>query len=233
MALYAMGDFHLSSNNPGKQMNQFGSIWENHPQKIKENIERTVKVEDTIVITGDHSWAIKYENAKPDLEFIADLPGRKILIRGNHDLFWGKSMTNRLNKDYAGRLYFLQNSYYTYGDYALVGTKGLSFDGTEEIENYEKLYRRELGRLRVSFESARTDGYDKFIMFLHYPPTSINEQESAFTHMAEEYGACHVVYSHCHSEKHFGDSITGERNGIMYSLVSADYLKFIPKMILG
>ena len=231
MALYAMGDFHLSSQNPAKQMNQFGSLWENHPQKIKENIERIVKPDDTIVITGDHSWAIKYENAKPDLQFIANLPGRKILIRGNHDFFWAKGMTKRLNNDFDGRLHFLQNNYFTYEDYALVGTKGLSYD--EEIENYEKLYMRELGRLRISFEGAKTDGYDKFIMFLHYPPTSVNEEESEFTRIAEEYCACQVVYSHCHGEKHFGDSIIGERNGIRYSLVSADFLKFIPKKILG
>ena len=232
MALYAMGDWHLSLMHPEKTMDQFGDIWKDHPLKIKKNIESIVKPEDTIVITGDISWAVKYENAKPDLEFIADLPGRKILLRGNHDFFWGKSMTKRLNRDYDGRLQFLQNNYYSYEDTAIVGTKGLSYDGTEEILDYERLYSREIGRLRVSFESAKSDGYGKFIMFLHYPPTSLGETDSAFTKLAEEYGTSQVVYSHCHTEKHFHDSIIGEHNGIMYSLVSGDYLRFIPKRIL-
>lgn len=99
-------------------------------------------------------------------------------------------------------------------------------------EHAKKLVQRELKRLRESFEAARKDGYQKFIMFLHYPPTSVLEKESGFTKMAEEYGAEQVIYAHCHGEARFHDSIEGSLHGIRYSLVSGDYLKWMPKKVL-
>ncbi|MCD8118869.1 MAG: metallophosphoesterase [Lachnospiraceae bacterium] len=245
MALYAIGDFHLSFQ-ADKSMDKFGSVWKHHEEKIRKNCSRLVGPEDTLVITGDHSWGKNLEECREDLAFIEALPGRKILLRGNHDMFWDVNKTPRLNRDFQGRLSFMQNNYYAYEDYALVGTKGYTFEGPfyldrrgriigwdEEKEAHaKKLVERELVRLRKSFDAATADGYRKFIMFLHYPPTSVIETDSVFTRMAEEYQVQHVVYSHCHGESRFGDSIRGTYHGIPYHLVSGDYLKFCPERIL-
>ena len=231
MALYAMGDFHLSFR-VHKPMDVFGAEWKNHVKKIKKNWIDIVRPEDTAVITGDHSWGRNMEECSEDLEFIAELPGRKILLRGNHDMFWDAKKTWKLNEQFADKLEFLQNNFYAYDDYALVGTKGYCDEGRDTPEQLEKLLSREEDRLRTSFELAKAAGYQRYIMFLHYPPTSIYENESRFTRMAEEYGAEKVIYSHCHGQKRYGDSIRGYKNGIEYKLVSSDYLRFRPERIL-
>ena len=231
MALYAIGDLHLSFGTD-KPMDVFGSEWKNHVRRIEKNWHKRISEEDTVVVTGDHSWGKNLEECKPDLEFIESLPGRKILLRGNHDMFWDAKKTKKLNELYQGRLYFLQNNYYVYEDYALVGTKGYCYEGKDTPEHYEKIMVREMQRLKESFESARADGYEKFLMFLHYPPTSIGEMESGFTKIAEFYGAEQVIYSHCHGKARYQDSFLGRGNGIEYRLVSSDYLKFRPERIL-
>jgi predicted phosphohydrolase len=154
--------------------------------------------------------------------------------------------TGQLNEMFNPGLIFLQDSYEAYQDYALVGTKGFTFEGPffldrrgritgwdEEAEAHaKKLVERELQRLRKSFELAKADGYRRFIMFLHYPPTNILEERSGFTDMAEEYGAEHVIYAHCHGEHRFNDSIRGEYRGRTYHLVSGDFLRWDPLKIL-
>lgn len=231
MALYAMGDFHLASA-VDKPMDKFGSVWKNHERKIEKRCKKVLTQDDTLVITGDHTWGRNLQECEADLAFIEALPGRKILLRGNHDMFWEAKKTERLNAQFAGRLFFLQNNFYTYGDYALVGTKGYCYEGKDTYEHFEKIRSRELTRLQVSFEAARAAGYEKYIMFLHFPPTSIGEQESPFTEMAKKYGAAQVIYSHCHGKDRFDDSLQGMVDGIMYRLVSADYLKFKPELLL-
>lgn len=232
MALYAIGDFHLSFT-VHKPMDVFGTEWINHAEKIRKNWLEIVRPEDTAVITGDHSWGRNLKEAMADLEYIMALPGRKILLRGNHDMFWDAKKTEWLNRQFSGRLEFLQNNFYSYEEYALVGTKGCCDEGRYEPEQLEKLFSREEARLRMSFELAKAAGYRKFIMFLHYPPTSIYETESRFTAIAEEYGAEKVIYSHCHGKDRYGDSIRGYQNGIEYKLVSSDYLSFKPELVLG
>lgn len=231
MALYTIGDLHLSFS-VDKSMEVFGSEWKNYVKRIEKNFRKYIKPEDTVVLTGDHSWGRNLEECCADLEFIEALPGRKILLRGNHDMFWDAKKTGRLNQQFAGRLEFLQNNFYTYQDYALVGTKGYCYEGKDSIDHFLKIRERELERLKVSFDAAAAAGYDKFIMFLHYPPTSIGEQESPFTEMAEDYGAEKVIYSHCHGRDRYDDSFKGYVNGIEYRLVSSDYLKFKPDLIL-
>ena len=245
MALYAIGDFHLSFT-LNKPMEVFGPEWKNHVERIRENWLKVVRPEDTAVITGDHSWGRNLEECRRDLEFIAALPGRKILLRGNHDMFWDAKKTERLNEEYKDRLFFLQNNFAVYEDYALVGTKGYTFEGPfyldgrgrimgwdeEREEQAKKLVDREMARIRESFQKAEQAGYRKFVMFLHYPPTNILEKTSPFTRIAEEYGVKAVVYSHCHGESRFGDSILGEFHGIRYMLVSGDFLNFRPALVL-
>lgn len=231
MALYGIGDFHLSFS-VDKPMEIFDPIWKNHEKKIEKYWRRRIREEDVAVITGDHSWGRSLKECEADLRFIESLPGRKILLRGNHDMFWDAKKTKQLNQQFEGRLSFLQNNYYTYQDYALVGTKGYCYEGKDTEEHFLKIRNRELLRLRDSFEAARAAGYERYIMFLHYPPTSIGETESPFTQMAKEYGAEKVIYSHCHGRDRFDDSFKGYVEGIEYKLVSADYLKFRPELIL-
>jgi predicted phosphohydrolase len=159
---------------------------------------------------------------------------RIVLIRGNHDMFWEVNKTRKLNELYAGKLFFLQNNYYPYGDCALVGTKGYCYEGLDDVDHADKLVRREAERLRVSFEAASADGFRRFVMFLHYPPTSalLWQRNSVFTKMAEQYGAEQVVYAHCHGDARFHDSIRGKKRGIRYSLVSGDCLRWTPQLIL-
>ena len=247
MSLYAIGDLHLHFQSPLKARAQMKErVWKNHEEKFKRNCARLITGDDTLVLVGDHSWGRSLDECEEDFRYIADLPGRKILTRGNHDMFWDAAKTEALNERFAGRLSFLQNNFFSYRDYALVGTKGYTFEGPfyinsrgkivgwdEEAEEHAKrLVERELVRLRASFEAARADGYRKYIMFLHYPPTNILEDGSGFTEKAEEYGAEQVIYAHCHGEARFHDSIEGEKNGVLYSLASGDYLRWQPMRVL-
>ena len=231
MSLYAIGDLHLSFT-ANKPMDIFGKEWKHHVKKIEKNWNKMISSGDTVVLAGDHSWGRNLKEAEADLEFIASLPGRKILLRGNHDMFWDAGRTKRLNEKYNGRLFFLQNNFYSYGNTALVGTKGYCYEGKDSPEHFEKLVKRELERLRLSYELAVAAGYTSFIQFLHYPPTSIGEEESGFTRMALEYGADQVIYAHCHGKDRFQDSFLGNVDGVNYRLVSSDYLKFKPERIL-
>lgn len=247
MSLYAIGDLHLHYQSVLKAPGQLHDrVWKNHEEKFRKNCEKTVRPEDTLVLVGDHSWGKKLSECEMDLAYIRDLPGRKILTRGNHDMFWDAKKTGQLNKLYQPSLTFLQDGYETYRDYALVATKGFTFEGPfyldgrgriigwdeEEQAHAEKLVNRELLRLRKSFEAAAGDGYRKYILFLHYPPTSILEERSGFTDLAEEYGAEQVIYAHSHGESRFRDSIHGEFRGRAYHLVSGDYLRWKPFRVL-
>ncbi|MBR3404960.1 MAG: metallophosphoesterase [Firmicutes bacterium] len=233
MSLYAIGDLHLAFGSEIKApMQLMGKVWIDHEKKFKENCARELTDADTLVLVGDHSWGRNLEECALDLEYIMALPGRKILLRGNHDMFWDAKKTAQLNERFAGKLEFLQNNYYAYGDYALVGTKGYCYEGKDTIEHAEMLVERELERLRISFEAAKADGFRKYIMFLHYPPTNIFERNSGFTKIAEKYGAEQVIYAHCHGEQRFHDSIRGKKRGIRYSLVSGDCLRWHPMKVL-
>lgn len=247
MSLYAIGDLHLHFQSELKARNQLhGRVWKNHEEKFRKNCIKTVTDEDTLVLVGDHSWGRNLDECEKDLDYIRDLPGRKILTRGNHDMFWDAKKTAKLNELFAPQLTFLQDGYEVYRDYALVGTKGFTFEGPfyldgrgriidwdEEAETHaKKLVERELIRLRRSFEAAKADGYRKYIMFLHYPPTNILEERSGFTDIAEEFGAEQVIYAHCHGERRFYDSIHGEYRGRVYRLASGDFLRWKPLKIL-
>lgn len=247
MSLYAIGDLHLHFQSELKAPDQIhGKVWQDHERRFQENCARLLTDEDTLVLVGDHSWGRKLSQCETDLAYIESLPGRKILLRGNHDMFWEAKKTRQLNERFAGRLQFLQNNYYSYRDYALVGTKGYCFEGPfyvdsrgnvlgwdeREAEHAEKLVEREIARLQDSFDQAVADGYRKFILFLHYPPTNILQKNSAFTRMAEHYGAEQVIYGHCHGQERFHDSIRGKKRGIRYSLVSGDCLQWHPMKVL-
>ena len=243
MSLYAIGDLHLHYQSVLRAPGQLHDrVWKKHEEKFRKNCAKAVTEEDTLVLVGDHSWGRNLSECETDFQYIRSLPGRKILTRGNHDMFWDAKKTGQLNEMFNPGLIFLQDSYEAYQDYALVGTKGFTFEGPffldrrgritgwdEEAEAHaKKLVERELQRLRKSFELAKADGYRRFIMFLHYPPTNILERDSGFTRMAEEYGARQVIYAHCHGPQRFFDSIQGAYNGVRYSLVSGDFRRWMP-----
>ena len=247
MSLYAIGDLHLHFQSELKAPNQLhDKVWKNHEEKFRKNCEKLILPEDTLVLVGDHSWGRNLSSCEEDLNYIRSLPGRKVLIRGNHDMFWDAKKTKQLNDRFRPDLTFLQDSFVPYEDWALVGTKGFTFEGPfyldrrgritgwdEEAEEHaKKLIQRELERLRTSFEAARKAGFKRYIMFLHYPPTNILENSSGFTAMAEEYGAEQVIYAHSHGERRFHDSLEGEVRGIRYQLVSGDFLKWQPVKVL-
>ena len=220
MALYALGDLHLSFQ-ADKPMDSFGKVWKNHEKKIEKYVNRMVKPEDTLVLTGDHSWGRKLPQCRRTWLLSKDCREERSSCGGNHDMFWDVKKTEKLNEEYKDRLFFLQNNYAVYQDYALVGTKGFTFEGPFYLnrrgqilgwdearkEQADKLVKREMERLRESFRLAKNEGYQKFIMFLHYPPTNILEKTSPFIQIAEENKVSAVVYSHCHGESRFGDSI--------------------------
>ncbi|MCR4906027.1 MAG: metallophosphoesterase [Clostridiales bacterium] len=247
MSLFAIGDLHLHFGSELKAAGQrTGRIWKDHEARFRENCLRVIREDDTLVLVGDHSWGKNEDECRPDFDFIAALPGEKILLRGNHDMFWDAKKTGSLNERFGGRLKFLQNNFFAYRDFALVGTKGFTFEGPfwidrrgrvagwdEEAEEHAaKLVDRELERLRISFEAAKAAGFRKYLVFLHYPPTSVIENESGFTRMAEEYCASQVIYAHSHGETRFHDSVEGMKNGVFYRLVSGDYLRWMPEKIM-
>ena len=246
MALFAIGDLHLHYQSVLKAPGQRHGVWRNHEEKFRKNCMKMITEDDTLVLVGDHSWGKNLMECELDMQYIMDLPGRKILTRGNHDMFWDAKKTKALNEKFAGKLEFLQGNYYTYKDIALVGTKGHTFEGPFYLnrrgqivgwdenaeEHSKKLVAREAARLRESLEAARADGYRRIIIFLHYPPTNILEKESVFTRMAEEFRAEQVIYAHSHGDSRFYDSILGVYHGVGYSLVSGDYLKWRPMKVV-
>ena len=247
MSLYAIGDLHLHFQSTLKAPGQLnGAAWKDHEARLSQNCAAMLREGDTLVLVGDHSWGRDLSECERDLEYIAALPGRKILLRGNHDMFWNAKKTPTLNRQFEGKLCFLQNNFFPYRDYALVGTKGFTFEGPfflnqrgqivgwdeQAAAHAEKLIAREVARLRVSLEAAKAAGHRRFIVFLHYPPTSILEQRSAFTDMAEAYGVEKVIYAHCHGQHHFHDSLQGTVRGVEYRLVSGDFLLWRPERIL-
>lgn len=246
MSLYAIGDLHLHFQSELKAAGQLHDpVWKNHEEVFRKKCAELICPEDTLVLVGDHSWGRNMAECERDFAYIRALPGKKVLLRGNHDMFWDPKKTETLNRAFNGELFFLQNNYASYRDIALVGTKGYTFEGPfymrgrritgwdkDEEAHAQKLIEREAERLRISFEAAKNDGFSRFILFLHYPPTNIMESNSVFTQMAEEYGAEQVIYAHCHGQARFSDSIIGTHHGIRYALASGDFLRWEPLKII-
>ncbi len=229
MALYAISDLHLSFN-AEKPMDIFGSKWEKHDEKIKENWLSIVKEEDTVLIAGDISWSMKASDSIDDLNWINNLPGNKIISKGNHDYWW--SSISKLNAMFE-KTKFIQNNFFPYKEYAICGTRGwISPESDKFTEKDKKIYSRELIRLRLSLDQARNSGYSKIIVMLHYPPTSDKFEESEFIKIFKEYNVEKVIYGHLHGPALQGKVLDENIDGIDYIMTSCDYLNFCPKMIL-
>lgn len=229
MKLFAIGDLHLSTA-LNKPMNIFGDNWENHEKKIFKDWKDRVSDEDIVLIVGDISWASKLNDAKEDLDIINSLPGKKYFIKGNHDYWW--TTATSLNKLYGENMIFMNTNYQTIGDYALCGTRGwVSPNDVMFKESDEEIYLREANRLKLSLEKAKNDGYDNFIIILHYPPTNDKFEDSLITELIDKYRPEHVIYGHLHGKDSFPLGLNGKIKGVNYHLVSCDYLDFKLKEI--
>lgn len=230
MSIYAIADLHLSlCPTVDKPMDIYGHRWYNHTERLRENWCNIVKENDTVIIPGDISWGLRLEEAKYDLDWVDSLPGHKVIFKGNHDLWWNG--ITKLNRMYES-ITFLQNDYYLAEGLYICGTRGwLTPDNDEYTEADDKIYKRELMRMKSSLDKAKTASeveHGDIIAVLHYPPVSKNSSFSGFQQIFEDYGIKRVIYGHVHGEDGFKNTIKGIYYGVNYQLVSLDYLNCKP-----
>ena len=227
--LFAISDLHLSLGG-NKPMDIFGEQWDNHHLKIRENWCNTVKDNDTVILGGDLSWALKLEETGEDFNFVHNLPGKKVLIKGNHDYWWQSYA--KVNKALPESIFALQNNYFLYErDIAICGTRGWTAPGTENFGDHDqKIYLRELNRLELSLTDAREDGYSKIVVALHYPPFTPQGKETGFVEIMRKFGVKICLYGHLHGmeEKRV---VQGDIDRIRYYFISCDYLNFSPLLL--
>ena len=233
MKIFAIADLHLALDERiDKPMDIFGAGWEDHAERLQENWDRLVGADDVVLVPGDLSWGMKLEEAMADLEWIHRRAGRKLLIKGNHDLWW--SSVTRLNELY-GDMHFIQNdsAYIETLDTAVAGTRGWPTPGSDEYSAHdEKIYRREAMRLENSLRSAMQYGAKRLIVMMHYPPADDRNRSSLFIDVLESYPVDLCVYGHLHGQIAYGKGIRGAHHGIEYRLVSLDYLGAVPKLLV-
>lgn len=228
MALYAIGDLHLSLG-ADKPMDIFGGNWVGYLEKLKNGLS-VIQPEDTTVLLGDLSWALDLQEAKPDFDFIDAIPGRKIILKGNHDYWWSTASKfyKFCGENGFSNQFILNNNYYEYEGYAICGTRGWFFEEDHGSEHDEKVFKRELLRLEVSLKSA---GELPKIVFLHYPPKYKGYECSEILQLLEKYDVRRCFYGHLHGPSH-ALAMEGIWDGIDFKLVAADKLDFKPFKVL-
>lgn len=226
MAIYAIGDLHLSV--AAKKPMDIFSGWDNHAEKIIENWNRKIRPEDTVVLAGDTSWGMTLPAAVPDFRLIDRLPGKKILLKGNHDYWW--SSVTKMHETFAehglSTLSILHNNSCKVEGKHICGSRGWMFESGEPHD--EKLIRREALRIEASLESAQGKG--ERILFLHYPPVYAGQVQERFFSLMHKYGIKRCYYGHIHGTGH-RYAIQGSYRGIRLALISSDYLGFNPLLI--
>jgi hypothetical protein len=225
MSIYAIGDLHFSGTPPTKPMNIFGDNWENHREKILNSWNSTIHPTDTVLLCGDTSWAMNYQTAlADDLAALIALPGRKIILKGNHDYWW--TSLKKMETMADNKLDFLQNKFYTAGNIAICGTRGWNLPSVESFSTEDAaILKRECRRLEMSLQQAIAENYTEIIVGLHYPPLYKNMDSSAFTEIMEKYGVRQCVFGHIHGPD--AESVfQGIKNNIAYRLVASDYTDF-------
>lgn len=247
MHVWALADLHLSFGVPDKSMDVFGDAWVDHPQKIKAQWEEQIEEKDLVLLPGDISWGKTFEEALPDLEWIDHLPGTKVMIKGNHDYWW--SSVNKVRKRLPPSIHVIQNDAFVWNDIAVGGAKmydsdEYSFDSIihfvknecvrEKAEetpfHREKLMQRELKRLEMSLEKLSPTAKTRIAM-THYPPIGLDLSPCRASRLFLEYGVEHVLFGHLHNVTP-RQSLFGEKDGITYQMVSADFVDFSPILVL-
>lgn len=236
MALYALSDLHLSLS-ANKPMDVFGSSWHNYMERIYNNWQSVVSDDDLCIIGGDISWAMYLDDALEDLRFLDSLPGRKLLVRGNHDYWWESLAKLKAFTASNGfeSVSFLQNDGFLYGDCSIAGTRGWLLPGSDGFgADDRKIYERELIRLELSLQGVRRmeeqSGISGFrrIAVLHYPPVdSSGNPDEGISAILARYGVSECIYGHLHGPA-VRSAFCGVSGGIRYRLTSADYLEFMP-----
>ena len=227
MHVYAIGDLHLSFSSD-KPMDVFGPAWRNHAARLEDAWRARVSEEDLVLIPGDISWAMQLKGASPDLAFIGRLPGKKLLLRGNHDYWW--SSLTQVRAALPEGTYALQNDAFCCGGLCVAGSRGWSCPGGSGFTlTDEKIYQRELQRLELSL--ARVPPGRRTVVMLHFPPFNERRQASGFTRLIEDSGAELAVYAHLHGAAQ-KNAFEGTLNGVRYLLVAADHLDFTPRLLL-
>lgn len=248
MHIWAIADLHLANGIPEKKMDFFGEPWINYTEKIAQNWNKLISNDDLVLIPGDISWAMKPEDAKIDLDYIEALPGKKILLKGNHDYWW--SSLAQVKKILPPSIHLIQNNVFNWENVTIGGTRlwdtneynfneWIQFtpnprakklvEGSQDQGETERIFEKELARLEMSLKQL--DPHAKIrIALTHYPPIGHDLQPSKVSSILEKYQIDHCIFGHLHNIKK-GSSLFGEKRGIHYHLVSADYLDFIPKKI--
>lgn len=230
MKLFALSDPHLSHVQP-KPMGVFGPDWDRHDEKIVEGWEAEVSSEDLVLVPGDISWAMYLEDAKPDLDFLAALPGQSVILRGNHDYWWNS--LSKVRSALPPNMSALQNDAMRSHEYLIAGTRlwvspGAQHFGAED----EKIYQRELGRLELSLQAAEKirKPDDTFVVMIHYPPFNERREANEVSELLEKHHVDVLLYGHLHGRS-MRNAFEGEWNGCMIHLVSGDHIGFRPRLI--
>ena len=228
MALYAIGDLHLCLGAP-KPMDIFGGNWTGYMDKLKEGMS-VITAEDTTVLLGDLSWALSLEESAADFAWINEIPGRKIILKGNHDYWWSTAAKFRKFCEENGfsNMEILNNNCFEYEDWAICGTRGWFFEEERSGAHDEKVFKRELCRLEASLKAA---GEKNKMVFLHYPPKYKGYDCKEILQLLEKYQVRRCFYGHLHGGSH-KLALEGLWDGVEYRMVSADYLNFKPYKVI-
>ena len=231
-SLFSIADLHLATDPSitDKSMDMFGGAWVNHAERLREIWLRIIEPGDVVFIPGDISWALKLEEAKADLAWLDALPGTKVLLRGNHDLWWSSMKKMRGLFD---SVKFIRNDSLEFEDYVLCGSRGWICPGEPDFSESEdrKIYEREIIRLRMSLEDASRCG-KRIIAATHFPPMNRKKEPSGFTELYKQFGVEKALFGHLHGEGAFMNAPEGRIDGIDYRLISLDRLKAAPLRIL-
>lgn len=232
-----MADLHLSSTT-NKPMDIFGSRWTNYMEKIKKNWSAIVSDDDTVIVPGDISWAIDYNEAIEDFSFIDSLPGKKLLGKGNHDYWWGTMAKNRkfVEENNFKTIDFLYNNAYKIEDYIVCGTRGWYVD--EKLQNttndaeYNKIVAREASRLKMSLDEALKlrENNEEILVFFHFPPVFNSFVCTEILDVLKEYNIKNCYFGHIHGVYNVPRRF--EYEGISFTIVSSDYSNFIPLIVM-
>ena len=243
--IWAISDLHLSFSTPNKKMDLFGPEWNHHDQKIQHAWDSSIAPNDIVLIPGDISWAMRLEDALLDLRWVAQRPGIKVMIRGNHDYWWGSA--SKVRKALPEGIFVVQNDVVCFDNIAIGGTRlwdSPEFDFSEIIDmkpairpmesheemRDEEILERELHRLELSLQAIPKDASLK-IALTHYPPVGVSMAPTRASALFEKYGVSLVVFGHLHSLRKDLPPLFGSARGVRYVLSSCDYLNFEPLRI--
>jgi predicted phosphohydrolase len=228
--IYAVSDLHLSFG-VDKPMDVFGPEWRDHAQRLKNNWCEIVGDDDLVILPGDISWAVRFADAVPDIEWLSKLPGTKLLSKGNHDYWW--SSTSKVKRILPEGMYAVQNGYFAWDGWAICAVRGWVCPGDPgfEPERDLRIYLKEVERLEKTLINAQQNGFLNLLVATHFPPFNVYKETSSFMQVMFRFGVKLCIYGHLHGKNH-KDAFDGQLDGVEYRCVSADKLKFKPVKVV-